>query len=129
MPIANHINGLGGILIWTGDYPALVEWYRRVFGFETIEELDHPKDTGTLFKVGDNYLWIGEHSEVSGVNKDRYRHMINLEVESVSGVSAELKEKGVVFVADPFPSPVDPSLYFATFEDPEGNLFQLVGEK
>lgn len=122
-------NKLGGVLIWSGNSKALVHWYKDTFGFEVLEELTHPKDTGTLFKIGDNYLWIGQHSGVNGPNKDIYRHMFNLSVDSVQAAYEHLKSKGIEFIAEPFESPAENDLYFATFKDMEDNLIQLVGGK
>lgn len=59
-------NKISAILIWSEDYKKLVEWYKEKFGFETIEELNHPDDTGVGLRVGESYLWIGKHSKVSG---------------------------------------------------------------
>jgi uncharacterized glyoxalase superfamily protein PhnB len=122
-------NKLGGVLIWSGNSAQLVKWYKTVFEFEIIEELNHPKDTGTLFKIGENYLWIGQHSGVTGKNPNMYRHMFNLSVDSVSKAYTHLKEKGVEFIAEPFESPAEKDLYFATLKDSEDNIIQLVGGK
>lgn len=120
---------ISAILIWSGNYEQLVQWYKEKLRLRIIEELDHPKDTGTLFKVGSVYLWIGKHSKVKGPNMDMHRHMFNLTVDSVSEAYEELKSRGVEFIADPFEAPVEPGTYFATFKDLDGNYLQLIGGK
>lgn len=116
------------ILIWSGDYKKLVDWYKEIFDFSVTEELNHPQDTGVLFRVGNIYLWIGQHSEVKGKNQDYNRHMFNIDVDSVTETTEYLKSKGVKFLAEPFKAPTFDK-YFATFYDLDNNLIQLIGEK
>ena len=117
---------ISALLIWSGDYKKLADWYRDKFGFGTIEELNHPKDTGIALRVDESYLWIGQHSEVQGKNKDPFRIMFNISVDSVGETYNDLASKGVNFIAKPFKSPVSEK-YFATFEDLDGNVGQLIG--
>jgi catechol 2,3-dioxygenase-like lactoylglutathione lyase family enzyme len=128
-PMNSHNPRISTVLIWSGNYQTLVAWYKEKLQFPVVEELDHPNDTGTLFNVGGVYLWIGQHSRVSGPNQDGPRHMFNISVDSVSGAYADLKQQGVEFIAEPFESPTEKDFYFATFKDPEGNLMQIVGDK
>lgn len=116
------------ILIWSEDSEKLASWYKDTFDLNVVEELDHPKDTGVLFEFpeGDTWLWIGQHSEVHGKNKDPHRHMFNVNVESVEKAYDFLKDKGVEFFAKPFKAPTMEK-YFATFYDPDGNFVQLIG--
>jgi hypothetical protein len=114
------------VLIWSEDFRALADWYKEKLELEVIEELHHPQDTGVLFKIGDTKLWIGQHSEVKGKNKDSARHMFNLNVDSVSEAYDFLKQKGVAFVATPFKAPTM-NRYFATFLDLDKNMVQLIG--
>jgi uncharacterized glyoxalase superfamily protein PhnB len=124
------IQKLSTVLIWSENFRKLANWYQEIFGFEVVEELDHPQDTGVLFKIGSDspWLWIGQHSQVKGKNADPCRHMFNLNVESVSETYLALKEKGVGFVAEPFKAPTFDK-YFATFTDLDGNLIQLIGNE
>ncbi len=125
----SHHPRISTVLIWTGNYQSLVAWYKEKLQLPVVEELDHPKDTGTLFNCGGVYLWIGEHSEVQGSNTDHARHMFNITVDSVSKAYQDLKSKGVEFIAEPFESPAEKDFYFATFKDIENNLIQIVGDK
>ncbi len=116
------------VLIWSEDFRKLADWYKEVFDFKVIEELDHPQDTGVLFRVGNVNLWIGQHSEVKGKNQDINRHMFNIDVDSVTEATEYLKSKGVKFLAEPFKAPTFDK-YFATFYDLDNNLVQLIGNK
>lgn len=116
------------VLIWSEDFKALANWYQDKLGFEIKKQLNHPEDTGVLFQIGDTQLWIGQHSEVKGKNKDKARHMFNLDVDSVKKAYGYLKNKGVKFIASPFKAPTM-SYYFATFLDLDDNIVQLIGAK
>jgi hypothetical protein len=122
------VKNISAILIWSEDYRALANWYRDKLDLEILEELNHPEDTGVGFQVGNVYLWIGQHSEVKGKNKDIHRHMFNFDVDSVSEVYKKLESKGVKFYAKPFKAPTMDN-YFATFYDLDNNLVQLIGSK
>jgi len=121
-------NSISAILIWSEDYKKLADWYQEKFGFETIEELNHPDDTGRALRVGTSYLWIGKHSEVHGKNQDPFRIMFNIAVDSVEASFKDLQSKGVHFIAEPFKAPLSEK-YFATMEDLDGNTVQLIGQK
>jgi len=118
------------ILIWSENYKLLADWYQSTFNLKVVEQLDHPKDTGVLFKfpAGDTWLWIGQHSEVSGKNPDPCRHMFNINVDSVDEAYQYLMGKKIEFLAKPFKAPTMEK-YFATFYDPDGNLVQMIGDK
>jgi len=119
---------LKGILLWSEDYKGLAQWYQEKFGFEVDPKFSYedPKDTGITLIVGDSWIWCGKHSEVHGANKDPYRIMFEISVESVGTLYQELSEKGVDFIAQPFKSPTM-DIYYATFKDLDGNIGQLVG--
>ncbi|HSX09450.1 MAG TPA: VOC family protein [Candidatus Saccharimonadales bacterium] len=122
------VKNISAILIWSEDFRRLADWYKEKLDLEVLEELDHPEDTGVGFQVGDAYLWIGQHSEVKGKNKDIHRHMFNFVVDSVSETYEELKKRDVKFLAKPFKAPTM-DRYFATFYDLDNNLVQLSGGK
>ena len=116
------------ILIWSENYKLLADWYQDVFNLKVNEHLTHPQDTGTLFEFPDGlpYLWIGQHSEISGTNKDSVRIMFNINVDSVKQSYEYLTSKKVACIAPPFKAPTMEKL-FATFSDPDGNTFQIIG--
>lgn len=121
-------NAITALLIWSEDYKRLANWYMEKFGFTVREELDHPDDTGTALNAGSSYLWIGKHSEVKGQAKDPYRIMFNISVDSVGEAYKLLKGRSVEFIAKPFKAPTFDK-WFATFNDADGNIGQLIGEK
>jgi hypothetical protein len=116
------------VLIWSEDYKTLSDWYKNTLGLEVKKQLNHPKDTGVLFQIGDTQLWIGQHSGIKGKNEDAARHMFNLDVDSVEKSYNYLRGKGVKFIAPPFKAPTM-DYYFATFLDLDNNMIQLFGAK
>src|SRR3989344_6276402 len=113
------IKDISAILIWSEDYRKLADWYIEKLDLKVLEELDHPDDTGVGFMVGNVYLWIGQHSKVKGKNKDPYRIMFNIQVDSVEKAYNHLMKKGVKVIAKPFKAPTFDK-YFATFFDLDG---------
>ncbi len=122
------IKNISAILIWSDNYRKLANWYIEKLDLETLEEINHPNDTGVGFQVGNVYLWIGQHSKVHGKNMDEHRHMFNFVVDSVEASYKELESRGVTFLAKPFKAPTFDK-YFATFYDLDGNLVQLIGDE
>ena len=120
-----NIKNLGSYLIWSEDPFKLGKWYEEMLGLVREEVLEYPDDTGILYNIGGRYFWIGKHDKVHGVNQDPYRHMINFIVDDVKATYEELKGKGVTFIAKPFISP-GKDMEFATFQDPEGNILQIM---
>ncbi|MEK7592666.1 MAG: VOC family protein [Patescibacteria group bacterium] len=118
------------ILIWSEDYKALADWYQTTFNLKVAETIIHPNDTGIRFEFpeGGVWLWIGQHSGIHGKNKDGARIMFNMNVASVREAFKYLKDKGVTVIAEPFKAPTFDK-YFATFTDPDGNYFQIIGLK
>lgn len=118
------------ILIWSADYERLAHWYQDVFNLKVNEHLNHPQDTGILFEFPDGlpWLWIGQHSQIQGTNKDPVRIMFNINVDSVSAAHAYLVSKNVTFIALPFKAPTMEK-WFATFSDLDGNTVQIIGGK
>lgn len=118
------------ILIWSQRYKELADWYQETFHLKIAETINHPKDTGVLFEFpqGGVWLWIGQHSEIRGKNKDAKRIMLNINVDSITKAYAYLVGKGVKILAKPFKAPTFEK-YFITFYDPDGNVLQCIGPK
>lgn len=116
------------IIIWSQHYKELAKWYQEKLDLEKIGEVNHPQDKCIGFRIGTVELWIGFHDKVKGVNKDKYRIMHNFTVDSVSESYKYLSNKGIKFIAKPFKAPTFDK-YFATFQDLDGNILQLIGGK
>lgn len=123
------------ILLFSETPDKLMEFYRDVLGLELMDKLDIPGDYGYMFRVaGDYQLWIGAHSEIKGVAKEKFRHLFNLyPEEGVEHWYNKVKDNSdVEIVAKPFLAPfstAENQVWFSTFLDPEGNCWQFVGHK
>ena len=116
-----------GFTIWSENYKELAKWYEEKFELKRALELNMPEDVTIAFEIepgNDMMLWIGQHSEVHGKNKDTNRQMISYFVDDVYKDYEILNSRGVEFILKPKASP-DGSLNVATAIDPEGNLIQL----
>jgi predicted enzyme related to lactoylglutathione lyase len=111
------------ILIFSENPQKLAQFYKRVFDLDEDTE-----DMGDYygFLVGNGYITIGPHDKVKGKNKEPERIMFNLETENVEDDFKRIEKLGAKVIAKPY-SPMEDSDYsIATFEDPDGNYFQLV---
>lgn len=123
------------ILIFSENPDKLMPFYRDVLGLKLLEKLDIPGDYGYMFQVVNKLnLWLGKHSKVKGKSQENFRIMHNLYPEK--GVNYWHKRVRTVptvkIIAKPFLAPFstkDNQVWFCTFLDPEGNCWQLVGEK
>jgi predicted enzyme related to lactoylglutathione lyase len=112
------------IIIFSDNPTALVDFYKKVFEKDT----DWTGGDFTGFKVGDGYLVFGPHDKVHGKNSNSERIMFNLESDDVMHDFERIKEIGAKVIAEPYhPSEEDDieGSKLATFEDPDGNYFQV----
>ena len=75
--------------------------------------------------VGSGAVTIGPHDKVHGKSQNPERILINFETKDVEGEFKRIKELGAKVIAEPYHPGEDPSGMLATFEDPDGNYFQL----
>jgi predicted enzyme related to lactoylglutathione lyase len=113
---------LNSVMIGSEDPKALGDFYKKIFGAPTWE------DEGYIgWELGGPGLMIGAHSEVKGRNEMPGRIMWNLETPDVKGEFDRIKGLGVTVVQEPYRpgGGENESFWMATFEDPDGNYFQL----
>ena len=114
------LTGLHSVLIWSEDMKRLLPFYRDVLGLRTLIETEEfavfPLSPG----VG---LRIGTHSQVRGRAGDPNRVMVNFRVEDCQAEYVRLSHKGVEFTRAPTRDAIH---IVATFDDPEGNVLQLL---
>jgi predicted enzyme related to lactoylglutathione lyase len=110
------------ILIFSENPKVLSDFYKRVFQKESdMEQSDY-----TGFLVGKTFINIGPHDKVKGKNLDPNRIIINFETSDVKGEFDRIKNLGVKVIADPYSMNDMAGMQIATFEDPDGNYFQLI---
>jgi len=113
---------LNTVMIGSDDPKSLSEFYTKVLGKPAWEDSAY-----VGWQAGSSWLMIGEHSEVKGRNEMPGRIILNFETPDVKGEFDRIKGLGAAVQQEPYqPGGVDaPEMWIATFEDPDGNYFQL----
>ena len=110
------------ILIGSEDAKGLVEYYTKVLGEPTFSG----EGEFAGWQIGSGYLTIGPHSEVKGRNPSPGRLIWNIVTTTVQEDFDRMKAAGAIVVAEPYEFEQAPGSRIATFEDPDGNYFQLM---
>lgn len=99
----------------------LAEFYEKVLD----KKVDWSDGEWFGFKVGESFITIGPHSEVSDKAKEPQRMFLNYYTKEVKKEFERVKEiEGAKVVKEPY-SPDESKMMIATLEDPDGNYFQL----
>ena len=109
------------ILISSENPKKLSAFYKKVFNIDP----EWSEGDWTGFNVSGGYFAIGPHDKVKGKNKNPERMMFNLTTKDVAGEFERIKGYGTKVVASPYKMG-DGDMWIATFEDPDGNYFQLM---
>jgi predicted enzyme related to lactoylglutathione lyase len=120
------IKGLEAILIGSENATKLAKFYREVVGLkQTMSfEMGEKGESGYNFDLKGANLYILDHSKVKGKSREPERVMFNLEVDDIEKEVERLKKAKVTLVQDIYH--VQDYGRIATFEDIDGNYFQLV---
>lgn len=120
------VKGIESILLFSEDAQKLADFYKDKVGLEITTEAevgDGEDFFGFEFEGGPG-LYIMHHSKVKGSSKQPERIMFNLEVMDIEEEVKKLDEAGVKKIQDIYH--MESYGYIATFEDIDGNYFQLV---
>lgn len=120
------IKGIEAILLGSANATKLAKFYREVVGLkQTMEfEMGENSEKGFAFEMNGASLYINDHSEVKGTNKNPERIIINFEVGDIEKEAARLKRAKVKIKQDIYH--IEGYGLVVTFVDPDGNFFQLV---
>ena len=108
------------VLIGSEDPDKLVAYYTKLFGDPTFSEGGY-----TGWEIGSGTITICPHSEVHGRSLQPGRILLNIGSTDVKGDFERFKAAGATVVAEPYVFEDVPG-QIATFEDPDGNYFQLM---
>lgn len=121
------IKAIESILLSSENATNLANFYKDRVGLKVGEEMEMgdegEKGYDITFGSGAS-LYILDHSKVKGKNAQPERVMFNLEVDDAEKEAQRLKEEGIKVVEDVYH--VEGYGLVATFEDIDGNYFQLV---
>jgi predicted enzyme related to lactoylglutathione lyase len=113
---------LNNIMIGTEEPKTLVDFYTKVLG----EPMWNEGGFVGWQPGGGASLMIGAHSEVKGRNEMPGRLIFFFEVPDVRKEFERVKGLGATVVQEPYnPAEDESQMLLATFEDPDGNYFQL----
>ena len=109
------------ILIGSENPQALVDYYTKILG-----EPGYSDGGYTGWMIGSGSITVAAHSEVHGRNPSPGRLIWNIESTDVKGDFERFKAAGAVVIKAPYEMEGAPGSQIATFEDPDGNYFQLL---
>src|SRR4030042_2794873 len=121
------IRRMEGLNIFSEDAKKLARFYQDKVGLKTTLEAEMGESDEEVygFEIGDgNGLYMMDHSKVKGKNSQPDRIIFNLEVDNIEDEVAKLDKAGVKKIQDVYH--VQGYGLIATFEDADGNYFQLV---
>jgi predicted enzyme related to lactoylglutathione lyase len=112
---------LSTVMIGTDDMEGLRAFYTKILGEPGWDE------GGFVgWQAGAGHLMIGAHSEVKGRNEMPGRIILNFETPDVKAEFDRIKSLGATVQSEPYqPGAGGGEMWLATFEDPDGNYFQL----
>ena len=109
------------ILIGSENPDGLAAFYAKLLGEPTFKD-----ESYSTWQIGSGSVSIGPHSEVKGRNQSPGRLLWNIETTDVKGNAEKFKAAGATVIAEPYSFEGYPDAWIATFEDPDGNYFQLM---
>jgi predicted enzyme related to lactoylglutathione lyase len=109
------------ILIGSEDPARLAEYYTKLLG-----EPAYAGNGYWAWKLGAGFVTLGPHSEVKGKNDTPGRLIWNIVTDDVKGDFEKFKAAGAIVVTAPYEFEAAPGSQIATFEDLDGNYFQLM---
>ena len=124
------IQGIESILLFSENAEKLAKFYQDKVGLKQTMEAEMGEKGEELFAFEmdkGSALYIVDHSAIKGKNKDPKRVMLNLEVANIEDEVGKLEKSKVKRVQDIHH--VEGYGKIATFEDIDGNYFQLVQVK
>lgn len=122
------VKNFESVIIGSGNATKLANFYKKKVGLKQTWDAVMGKDQNVYgFTMGKVDLVVMDHSGVKGKNKNGARVVFNLEVDNLDKDFAKLKKAGVKVIAKIYH--IEDWGYVATFEDLDGNHFQLVKTK
>ena len=110
------------VMLGSEQPDALTAFYTSVLGEPAWKD-----GTFVGWQAGSGMLMIGPHSEVTGRNDTPGRIILNFETPDVAAEFDRIKGLGATVKQEPYQpgEATTGEFWLATFEDPDGNYFQL----
>ncbi len=111
---------LNNIMLGTEDSKKLADFYEKILD-KKPDMVDGENWYG--WSIGKTFFSIGNHSEVKGRSREPQRIIMNFETKDVKEEFERIEKLGAKVVKEPYDMG---GAWIATFEDPDGNYFQLM---
>lgn len=124
------IKGIESVTLFSEDAKKLAKFYEEKVGLPIALEAEVDEKGEELFELKTSQgsgFYIVDHSKLKGRNNQPERTIINFEVDNIENESQRLEQSGVKKIQDIYH--VENYGLIATFEDIDGNYFQLVQVK
>src|SRR4030042_5509442 len=121
------IKEVESITIYSEDAKKLAGFYRDKVGMKIVMEAEMGEAGDELygFEFGKGTtFYVVDHAKIKGANKTPERLIINFEVDDIKKEVKKLDEAKVKKIQDIYH--IENYGWVSTFEDPDGNYFQLV---
>jgi len=119
------VKNFENVTLGSANATKLAKFYQNKVGLRQSWDAVMGKNTNVYgFTLGGMDLVVMDHSKVKGKSKDSSRVVFSLEVDNLDKEFAKLKKGGVKIVSPIYH--IEEYGYVATFEDLDGNYFQLV---
>ncbi len=110
---------LNSIMLGSAQQKVMAEFYTKIVG----RPADMEEGGWTGWSIGNCFLSVGEHSEVSGMASDPQRMMFTFETNEVKEEFERMVAAGATAIKEPYQMQ---TAWIATLADPDGNYFQLM---
>lgn len=121
------IKSLDGVLLSSEDSQKLADFYKEKVGLKCTMEFEMGEKAEKGFYFEDVKFYINQHSEIHGKTKEPQRYILNLETEDIKKEVERLDKAGAKKIKDTYH--VEGYGLIATYEDIDGNYFQIVQVK
>jgi len=109
------------LLIGSADPQRLTDYYTKLFGPPGWNEGGY-----TGWQLGNGFVTVGPHDQVTGNNPEPGRLIWNLESPDVKADFERFKAAGATVIQEPYRPGAAEGVWIATFADPDNNYFQLL---
>ncbi|MCJ8345152.1 VOC family protein [bacterium] len=123
------VNDLKFSLIYAEDFEKTKSFYEKHFGFkESFEMNDTDLGPQTWGMTGEVGMWIGGGYKRSNQEECSTRSGVMFGVDSAFTLLEELNKDQVKILQEE-PVEMQPGVFWFQFEDPSGNLIEILGGK
>ena len=122
-----RVNELKFSLVYASDFSETKSFYEKYFGF--TDEFEMPESNlgpQAFGRIGDVRMWIGGGFKETSLDETSRRSGVMFGVDSVGRLFDELKKDNVKIHQEE-PIEMQPGVFWLVFEDPSGNIVEVLG--